>query len=107
MNDYLESLQRLKAVDIAAIAPGHGDVIHEPYAAIDRIIAHRLEREAKVAAAVRATPDLTSAELVPGVYADVDAALYPLAERSLLAHLQKLELDGRVLRANARWRPLT
>ena len=104
MTDYLQSLQRLKSFEIAAIAPGHGEVIDEPYAAIDWIINHRLEREAKVAAAVTGNPNLTSRELVPKVYDDVDATLYDVAERSLLAHLEKLELDERVLREEDRWR---
>jgi glyoxylase-like metal-dependent hydrolase (beta-lactamase superfamily II) len=104
MADYLESLERLKGFEIAAIAPGHGDIIHAPYAAIDWIIGHRLEREDKVAAAVAANPDLTTRELVTSVYRDVDAALYDIAERSLLAHLEKLEHEGRVLRSGERWR---
>lgn len=106
MSDYLESLQRLVRLEISAIAPGHGDVIAEPYAAIDWIIRHRLEREGRVAAAVRETPGLTAPELVARVYADTDPALHELAERSLLAHLQKLALDGRIRRAGDRWQSL-
>ena len=105
MTDYLQSLQRLKGFEIAAIAPGHGEVIDQPYAAIDWIIAHRLEREAKVAGAVAAHPHLTSRELVGRVYDDVDAGLHEIAERSLLAHLEKLELEKRVVRERDRWHP--
>jgi glyoxylase-like metal-dependent hydrolase (beta-lactamase superfamily II) len=105
MTDYLQSLERLKRFEIAAIAPGHGHVIDEPYAAIDWIINHRLEREAKIAAAVTAEPGLTSSELVRTAYRDVDPKLHPVAERSLLAHLEKLEREGRVLRDGDRWRP--
>jgi glyoxylase-like metal-dependent hydrolase (beta-lactamase superfamily II) len=104
MTDYLQSLERLKSFDIAAIAPGHGDIIRAPYDAIDWIISHRLERERKVAAAVAANGDLSARELVARVYQDVDAALYDIAERSLLAHLEKLEHEGRVLRNGQRWR---
>jgi glyoxylase-like metal-dependent hydrolase (beta-lactamase superfamily II) len=104
MTDYLQSLERLKSFDIAAIAPGHGDIIRAPYDAIDWIISHRLEREGKVAAAVAANVDLTTHELVALVYQDVDSALYDVAERSLLAHLEKLEHEGRVLRSGERWR---
>jgi len=104
MADYLQSLERLKGFEIAAIAPGHGDIIRAPHAAIDWIISHRLEREDKVAAAVAAFADLTTRELVGRVYSDVDTALYGIAERSLLAHLEKLEHEGRVLRTGERWR---
>ena len=76
------------------MAPGHGEVITEPRPAIEWIIAHRLQREARVLAAVQANPGLTSHELVPLVYKDVDPKLYGWAERSLLAHMLKLKEDG-------------
>ena len=103
MAHYIESLRRVKALRCAAIAPGHGEVIDDPDRAIDWIIDHRLEREAKVAAALAANPNLTTHELVPHVYKDVDEKLYGLAERSLLAHLLKLENDGAAYRAGERW----
>jgi glyoxylase-like metal-dependent hydrolase (beta-lactamase superfamily II) len=103
MTEYLRSLQRLKTFEIEAIAPGHGELIRDPYAAIDWIIDHRLQREDKVAIAVAAHPELTSHELVARVYDDVDPALHEVAERSLLAHLEKLEVDGRVARRANRW----
>jgi glyoxylase-like metal-dependent hydrolase (beta-lactamase superfamily II) len=104
MADYLQSLERLKSFDIAAIVPGHGEIIHAPYDAIDWIISHRQEREGKVAAAVAKNADRTTHELVPRVYEDVDASLYDIAERSLLAHLEKLEHEGRVACREGRWR---
>ena len=94
MKHYIESLRRLRELDCAALAPGHGELIDDPQRVIDWIIEHRLEREAKVAAALAANPDLTTRELVPHVYKDVDEKLYGWAERSLLAHLLKLEEDG-------------
>lgn len=104
MKHYLESLERCRDLECRAIAPGHGDVIDDPAAVIEWIIAHRLEREAKVAAAVKAQPNHTSHELVPHVYADVAPHLFGWAERSLLAHLEKLEADGRATVENGRWR---
>ena len=94
MKQYIESLRRLRSMECAALAPGHGELIHDPERAIDWIVGHRLEREAKVVAALKANPDITVRELVPHVYKDVDKKLYRLAERSLLAHLLKLEDDG-------------
>jgi glyoxylase-like metal-dependent hydrolase (beta-lactamase superfamily II) len=104
MTDYLQSLERLKGFEIAAIAPGHGDIIRAPHAAIDWIISHRLEREGNVAAAVAANADRTTRDLVACVYRDVDTGLYGIAERSLLAHLEKLEREGRVVCREGRWR---
>jgi len=103
MKHYIESLQRCKDLRCDALAPGHGDVIHDPDRAIDWIIDHRLAREAKVVAALASNPNLTSHELVPFVYTDVDPKLYGWAERSLLAHLLKLESDGLATIVNERW----
>ena len=103
MQHYIESLQRLKALRCTALAPGHGEVIDDPERVIDWIIAHRLQREDKVAAAVEAYPNHTSHELVPHVYGDVDPKLFGWAERSLLAHLLKLEADGRAASDHGRW----
>ena len=106
MQQYIDSLQRCKELDCDALAPGHGDVITDPARAIDWIIEHRLEREAKVLAAVENNPNLTTRELVPHVYKDVAAKLHALAERSLLAHILKLEADGAAEQDNGRWRRL-
>jgi glyoxylase-like metal-dependent hydrolase (beta-lactamase superfamily II) len=107
MKDYMESLQRLRSMNFDALLPGHGDRIDDASRAIDRIIEHRLLRESKVLAAVRRHPGLTPHELVPYVYQDVSAHLFRLAERSLLAHLLKLEKDGRATRSGDRWRAAT
>jgi glyoxylase-like metal-dependent hydrolase (beta-lactamase superfamily II) len=104
MTHYLQSLARVKALRPAALAPGHGELIHDPARAIDWIIDHRLQREAKVLAGLRANPGSTSMELVPHVYQDVDQRLYGWAERSLLAHLYKLQDDGIAVLANGRWK---
>jgi glyoxylase-like metal-dependent hydrolase (beta-lactamase superfamily II) len=93
MVDYLNSLEKLMDKDLKVIAPGHGDPIDTPYEAIDWIIKHRLEREAKVVAELEAHPNSTISELLPQVYGDVHEKLYGVAERSLLAHLLKLEDD--------------
>lgn len=105
MAAYLESLARLRRLDCAALAPGHGDMMRTPREAIDRLVQHRLQREAKIADAVIAHPGATLRELVRVVYAEVDASLHALAERSLLAHLDKLEAESRVVRSNDRWSP--
>jgi glyoxylase-like metal-dependent hydrolase (beta-lactamase superfamily II) len=106
MKHYIESLRRCKSLACDVLAPGHGELISDPAGAIDWIIEHRLEREAKVLAAVDANPNLTTRELVPHVYKDVAEKLYRLAERSLLAHILKLEADAVVEQDNGRWRRL-
>jgi len=103
MKHYLQSLAKLKSSRPTVLAPGHGELIHDPDRAIDWIIDHRMEREAKIVVALSGNPGLTSMELVPHVYKDVDKKLYGWAERSLLAHLLKLEDDGAAIRDNGQW----
>jgi glyoxylase-like metal-dependent hydrolase (beta-lactamase superfamily II) len=103
MQDYLASLARIKALRPLALLPGHGDRIDDSAGLIDWIVAHRLEREARVLAAVRGQGGLSSTGLVPHVYSDVPESLYAWAERSLLAHLIKLEADGLVSESSGAW----
>ncbi len=103
MRDYLDSLRKIRALRCASLAPGHGDVIGDPDRVIDWTIAHRLAREQKVISALAGHPRATAGELVPHVYTDVDTSLFGLAERSLLAHLLKLEQDGAAGRDGDRW----
>lgn len=104
MSDYLRSLRRLQHEPVTRIAPGHGLTIEDAQAEIGRIIAHRLQREAKVldCLAQLQTADLDA--LVTRVYDDVDSRLHALAKASLLAHLLKLEEDGVVHCDSGTWR---
>jgi len=95
MAAYLHSLSRLKTYGARVIAPGHGDVLSDPRAAIDGVIAHRARREAKVVAALGEHGRARLDDLLPKVYDDVRAELLPLARHSLEAHLIKLVREGR------------
>lgn len=95
MTDYLASLRRLAALDAPALYPGHGPVIEDPAGTVAAYLAHRLERERQVLDAL-AAGDRTPAGVVARVYADVDPALHPAAERSVRAHLDKLVAERRV-----------
>ena len=94
MAAYMASLQSLLDEDLQWLAPGHGFLIAEPRLAIERLIEHRRAREAKV---MRAIADglLDIDAMLASVYDDVPAALHPVARRSLLAHLLKLQAEGR------------
>jgi glyoxylase-like metal-dependent hydrolase (beta-lactamase superfamily II) len=95
MADYLDSLRRLASLKPGVIYPAHGPVVPSGPEKIAGYIAHRLEREERVLGALRVKGPATAAELVPDSYPDVKPELYPLAERSLLAHLGKLVREGR------------
>jgi len=104
MGAYLQSLERLAAMDIAILAPGHGYLIGQPAREIARLIAHRRGREEKVRRALAAVgPAATLATLLPVVYDDVAPALYPMAMLSLQAHLDKLVEDGELAVEGPRW----
>ena len=95
MKAYIESLQRLLDYDLKAIAPGHGDVIPDCRAEVEKLVRHRLMREAKVVSGLQKAGPATLDELVVIVYDDVQPALHEWAKLSMLAHLIKLEQDGR------------
>jgi glyoxylase-like metal-dependent hydrolase (beta-lactamase superfamily II) len=107
MSEYLQSLARLQKEPVTRLAPGHGLVIEDAQAEIARIIKHRLQREAKVVERLGRAGSANIDTLVVSVYDDVDPRLHPVAKGSLLAHLLKLEQEGRVVRdsddINAPW----
>jgi glyoxylase-like metal-dependent hydrolase (beta-lactamase superfamily II)/8-oxo-dGTP pyrophosphatase MutT (NUDIX family) len=103
MRAYLASLEGLLALDAAIFAPGHGYLIGAPQKEIKRLIAHRLAREAKIAAALQRRGPATLEELVVDVYDEVSPRLHPVAMRSLSAHLDKLVAEGRARQASGRY----
>ena len=95
MTDYLDSLDALSAAcdrhGIGFILPAHGYVLGSAKQAIAHLKAHRLRREAKVLAAMRQRPDGGLDQWVKLAYDDVPPRMWPVAQRSLLAHVQRLE----------------
>lgn len=100
---YMASLERLLARPQTTLLPAHGPAIADGHGKLREYLAHRRMRESMVAAALRAAPR-TLAELVAEAYRDTPRALWPLAERSLLAHLVKLAREQRAVdRGDGRW----
>jgi glyoxylase-like metal-dependent hydrolase (beta-lactamase superfamily II)/8-oxo-dGTP pyrophosphatase MutT (NUDIX family) len=94
MNAYLDSLDRLDAAceagGIDFILPAHGYVIGSARKAIAQLKAHRLKREAKIAQAMEKLPDGTPDDWLPLAYDDVPERLWPVAARSLAAHVARI-----------------
>lgn len=103
LGPYLETLRRLRDLEPNLLLPGHGPVVEAPAEALDWLIEHRLERERALLEALDEEPQ-TIHELVAQVYTDVDESLWGLAERSLLAHLIKLEQEDHVRQTDSGWR---
>jgi ribonuclease/clavin/mitogillin len=96
MRDYLNSLQRMGELsNLSVIFGGHGPAIGNPYEKIDEYISHRLEREQNILKAV-AQGASTPKNIVARVYTDVSPKAHLMAERAVLAHLEKLIQDGAV-----------
>lgn len=103
MRDYLASLRRMRALpNLSVIFGGHGPAIANPYTKLDEYISHRLERERKILEAVWEGAK-TAEDIVTRVYTDVSPEAHPMAERSVLAHLEKLEADGHVFHKQRGW----
>jgi glyoxylase-like metal-dependent hydrolase (beta-lactamase superfamily II)/8-oxo-dGTP pyrophosphatase MutT (NUDIX family) len=94
MGDYLDSLDKLAAACVAGgiefILPAHGHVLGFAHQAITHLKAHRLKREAKIAAAMQALPQGSLQEWVEKAYDDVPPRLWPVAARSLQAHVDHI-----------------
>ena len=92
---YLESLEKLRRLDLEALCPGHGPVVWDPKAKLDEYIEHRLDRERRLVAALdRGVTDREA--LLDEVWDDAPAALRPAAALTLEAHLDKLAGEGRL-----------
>ncbi len=95
MTAYLDSLDVLaEACDrqgIDFILPAHGYVLGQAKATILHLKAHRLKREAKILQAMQARPDGSMEDWVALAYDDVPPRMWPVAQRSLLAHVQRIQ----------------
>ena len=95
LREYLDSLDRVRALGARRLFPGHGPVIDDPASLIHFYRAHRAERDRQILDAVAGgavTPD----EIVTRVYPGLAASLRSAAMETVLAHLVKLRDEGRL-----------
>lgn len=99
MAQYLESLRRLRQLDIEAICPGHGPFVWDPHARIDAYLEHRLDRELRILDAL-GEGATTLDQVLARAWADTEIDAHPLlreaARMTLEAHLVKLRDEGRL-----------
>jgi glyoxylase-like metal-dependent hydrolase (beta-lactamase superfamily II) len=95
MADYINSLDTLHAActrhGVEYILPAHGHAMPGALEAIAQLKAHRLRREAKIAAIMQANPSGTLDDWLPLAYDDVPPRIWPVAKRSLLAHVERIQ----------------
>jgi glyoxylase-like metal-dependent hydrolase (beta-lactamase superfamily II) len=95
LRGYLAALERLRALDLAVLCPGHGPLVLDPAAKLAEYVDHRLDRERRLVAALdrglRSVDDL-----LDHAWADAPSALRAAATVTLAAHLDKLAEEGRL-----------
>jgi glyoxylase-like metal-dependent hydrolase (beta-lactamase superfamily II) len=95
LSAYLDSLRKLRALDLDVLCPGHGPYVWDPAAKLDEYIAHRLDRERLLVQALGAGAR-TEDRLLDHAWSDVPEHLRPAAAVTLRAHLEKLSDEGRL-----------
>ena len=109
MGLYIQSLERLKTYDAALLLPGHGPPVHDVGRKLQELIEHRHERERQILVALGRGYGTLPA-LMDDIYPELDRRLLNMARGQILAHLAKLEGEGRVVRrgegGEAVWTPI-
>jgi len=100
---YLTALRRLRARDPPVLHPGHGPRIDDPRATLARLVAHRLDREDRVRRAVRDGARTVDAVLDAAYDRDL-SGVREFARATVVAHLEKLDVEGDVHLDRARER---
>jgi len=103
MRTYLDSLERLLNTPMRTLYPAHGPAHRDGAELIRYFIKHRHDREVAIIESLHQTPQSTN-DILPKIYDDVPESVYPIAVRSLLASLIKLEEDGVCEQSDAGWR---
>jgi glyoxylase-like metal-dependent hydrolase (beta-lactamase superfamily II) len=92
---YMQSLERLQTYDAALLCPGHGPPVRDVARKLQELIDHRREREQQILTAVAQGQGRLEIMLAD-IYPELDKRLVGMARGQLLAHLHKLESEGRI-----------
>jgi glyoxylase-like metal-dependent hydrolase (beta-lactamase superfamily II) len=103
MAAYVASLKRLLDRPDTLYLPGHGPMLRDPHPYVQSLLDHRIAREEAIAAEIARTPSNTVG-LVAALYHKIDPMLKLAAERNVLAHLLKLQAEGRAVQDGDVWR---
>jgi glyoxylase-like metal-dependent hydrolase (beta-lactamase superfamily II) len=95
LRGYLDALRRLRELPLELLLPGHGPPVGDPAAKLDSYVAHRLDRERRLLAALDAGKRSVD-DLLDDAWSDAPAILRPAATVTLAAHLDKLDEEGRL-----------
>jgi glyoxylase-like metal-dependent hydrolase (beta-lactamase superfamily II) len=103
MADYFNSLHLLLDRQDALYLPGHGPPLPEPHDLVRNLLAHRRMREAAILETMAEVGATDVVALRERLYSQTDERLKLAAERNVLAHLLKLQAEGKVRQAGDIW----
>lgn len=92
--DYLRSLERILALSPRLLLPAHGAPIEEVERVLAEYIAHRHERERQIVDVLERRTSSVD-ELLVAIYPAIHPKLAQAARDSIVAHLRKLQAEGR------------
>ena len=103
LRDYLDSLLAIRALEPRRLLPGHGPIVEDPVALIDRYLEHRAERELQIVGALGRGCS-SPAAIALSVYGEMAGVFARAAADGVLANLIKLESEGRAVCIDGAWK---
>lgn len=102
MAAYFANLRMLLDRNDRVYLSGHGPPLRNPHSYVGELLHHRRAREQSILTALTSGP-VSAEQLTDRVYGTIDPRLRRAAVRNVLAHLLKLEAEGRVRRKDELW----
>lgn len=104
MTDYIQTLKRMRELQLDRIGPGHGEWVDNPYEQIDFVVNRRLQRENQIKALLKEHTSLTSERLTELIYADtIHPSVFKVAKLTIEAHLLKLIKENTVTQNDSQY----
>ncbi len=103
MKDYFDSLNLLLKRDDDVFLPGHGPALRDPRSLVGEMLTHRKIREQAISRKLQDGP-ATPYQLMDALYSQIDPRLRRAAERNVIAHLLKMEIEGKAVLDGELWR---
>jgi len=103
LHHYMKSLEVILALKPSRLYPGHGPVVDDPVPKIEYYIRHRKEREEQVLSQLSSVP-CSSMDIVKQVYKDTPVQLHGAANINVNHHLEKLRVEGKVIKEDGGWK---
>jgi len=103
MRDYFASLNLLLERDDDIYLPGHGPPLHQPRSLVREMLMHRMIREQAITKKL-GDGAFDTYTIMDTLYSQLNPRLRKAAERNVLAHLLKMEAEGKAIRDGELWR---